>query len=143
MVTSFYKSFVKRVRLSKLRDVDQSMREKGRQILLLVDNASSHCEDGVLLTNVRVVKLPPNTTSKLLPLDQGIIYCIKRQVLRKKMEQALDLMEEGVSNPYKVGMLKGIQWCAEAWQELRPETIQHCWFHSTLISKTDINFILH
>ncbi|KAE9285650.1 hypothetical protein PF008_g26863 [Phytophthora fragariae] len=119
------------------------MRQKRRRILLLVDNASSHYDDGLALTNVRLAKLPPNTTSKRQPLDQGIIYCVKREVLRKKMEHALDRIEEGEENPNKVGMLKGIEWCAEAWQQLSVETIQHCWLHSTLISKTDMNFVLH
>ncbi|KAE8968620.1 hypothetical protein PR002_g27699 [Phytophthora rubi] len=97
-----------------LRDVDQSMREKRRRVLLLVDNASSHCDDGLALTNVRLAKLPPNTTSKIQPLGQGFIYCVKREVLRKKMEHALDRIEDGEENLYKVGMLKGIEWCAEA-----------------------------
>ncbi|GMF60832.1 unnamed protein product [Phytophthora fragariaefolia] len=126
-----------------LRDVDQSMREQRRHIFLLVDNASSHCHDGVTLTNVRVVKLPPNTTSKLQPLDQVIIYCVKRHVLRKKIECAIERIDDGEPNPYKVGMLQGIEWCAEAWQELSAQTIQHCWLHSTFIAKTDMSFILH
>ncbi|KAE9049319.1 hypothetical protein PR001_g3426 [Phytophthora rubi] len=97
-----------------LRDVDASMRAQQRHILILVDNASPHCDDGVTLTNVCVAKLPANTTSKLQPLDQGIIYCIKRDVLRKKMEFAVDAVDEGVENPYKVGALKATEWCAEA-----------------------------
>ncbi|KAE8990450.1 hypothetical protein PF011_g18352 [Phytophthora fragariae] len=92
-----------------LRDVDASMRAQQRHILILVDNASSHCDDGVTLTNVCVAKLPANTTSKLQPLDQGIIYCIKRDVLRKKMEFAVDAVDVGVENPYKVGALKATE----------------------------------
>ncbi|KAE9267028.1 hypothetical protein PR003_g31922 [Phytophthora rubi] len=126
-----------------LRDVDQSMRDQHRRILTLVDNASSHCDEDVVLTNVRLARLPPNTTAKLQPLDQGIIYCLKREELRKKMEFALEIVDEGDPNPYKVGILKGIEWCAEAWRGLPPETIQHCWLHSTLIAKSDMNFILH
>ncbi|GMF23411.1 unnamed protein product [Phytophthora fragariaefolia] len=125
-----------------LRDVDQSMREQQRHILIRVDNVSSHCDDGVVLANVRLAKLPPNTTSKLQPLVQGIIYCLKRNVLQKKMEYALERIDDGELNPYNVGMLKDIEWCAEAWREMPMETIQHCWLHSTLIAKSDLNFIL-
>ncbi|KAJ8525445.1 hypothetical protein ON010_g15670 [Phytophthora cinnamomi] len=113
-----------------------------KHVLLLLDNASSHSEEGVPLTNVRVEKLPANTTSKLQPLDQGVIYCLKRAVLRTKMNHALEKIDEGVENPYKVGMLQGIKWCAAAWEELSGATIEHCWLHSTLIKKSDIGFIL-
>ncbi|KAE8885804.1 hypothetical protein PF003_g29989 [Phytophthora fragariae] len=30
------------------------------------------------------------------------------------MEFAADAVDEGVGNPYKVGALKAIEWCAEA-----------------------------
>lgn len=128
---------------SWLRDLDASMREQGRQILLLVDNASSHSDEDVTLTNIRLEKLPPNTTSKLQPLDQGIIHCVKRHVLTRKMQHALDEMDTGNDKPYKVGMFKGIEWSIEAWQSLPAETIQHCWLHSGLISKSDMMFVLH
>ena len=115
-----------------------------RRILILVDNASSHCEDGLNLRNVRVEKLPPNTTSELQPLDQGIIYCVKRSVLNRKMDFALDLIDNGSDdNPYKVGMQRGVQWNADAWRELSSKTIEHCWLHSGLLSRSDLSFILH
>ncbi|GMF35431.1 unnamed protein product [Phytophthora fragariaefolia] len=85
-----------------LRDVDSSMRAQQRHILILVDNASLHCHDGVTLTNVCVARLPANTTFKLQPLDQGIIYCIKRDVLQNKMEFAMDAVDEGVKNSTKL-----------------------------------------
>ncbi|EEY56550.1 uncharacterized protein PITG_10093 [Phytophthora infestans T30-4] len=36
------------------------------------------------LSNVRVEKLPPNTTAKIQPLDQGIINSIQRFILSQK-----------------------------------------------------------
>ncbi|KAE8965256.1 hypothetical protein PR002_g28727 [Phytophthora rubi] len=75
------------------------MQAEKRTILLLVDNASSHDETGLLLKNVRVEKLPQNTTAKYQPLDQGIIHCVKRYVLSQKMMLALDRLGEGAENP--------------------------------------------
>ncbi|KAG3168287.1 hypothetical protein PI126_g3404 [Phytophthora idaei] len=37
----------------------------------------------------RAEKLPPNTRAKIQPIDQGIIYCVKREVLTQKMTHAL------------------------------------------------------
>eukprot|EP00644_Phytophthora_capsici_P007518 jgi/Phyca11/111803/e_gw1.21.580.1 len=67
-----------------LSDLDAKMARQDRRLLLLVDNASSHDETGLVLTHVRVLKLPPNTTAKIQPMDQGVIYCIKREELAKK-----------------------------------------------------------
>ena len=46
-----------------------------RKILLFLDNAPSHPKD-VKLTHIKVLFFPANSTSKLQPLDQGIIQTI-------------------------------------------------------------------
>lgn len=54
------------------------MRITNRKILLLMDNASCHQADNINeLSNVRVHFLPPNTTSIIQPMDQGILYSLK------------------------------------------------------------------
>lgn len=126
-----------------LQGFDQKMRLQDRRVLLLVDNASAHCDEGLELTNVVVKKLPPNTTAKIQPLDQGIIYCFKRTVLAKKMEFALDNICSGKKKPYKVNLLCAMTWCKEAWSKVSAKTIENCWHHSGLIDKASINFILN
>jgi hypothetical protein len=95
-----------------LRVVDQAMRAQRRYILLLVDNASSHYEEGVDLTNVQVAKLPPSTTPKIQPLDRSIFYCVKRDVLRGKMENALDRIDAGELDPCNVGCERALSGAA-------------------------------
>ena len=58
--------------------VKQKMIQQGRKILLLLDNVSSHSpdlKDG--FSNIKVAFLPKNTTSRLQPLDAGIIKKIQ------------------------------------------------------------------
>ena len=62
---------------SYLNQLNEIYRRKNRKIILLVDNVSSHKTDNLEQSNVRVIFLPPNTTSQMQPLDQGIIYCLK------------------------------------------------------------------
>lgn len=59
-----------------LRIVDRQMFSQNRSILLFVDNCAAH----PTVDKHRAIKLaflPPNTTSKLQPMDQGIIYNMK------------------------------------------------------------------
>ena len=51
---------------------------KGQRVLLLLDNCPSHKIDGLAFSHVDVLFLPPNTTSKLQPMDAGIIMSFKR-----------------------------------------------------------------
>jgi hypothetical protein len=123
--------------------LDEKMRAQNRSILLLVDNASSHHETGLHLTNVRVEKLPPNTTAKIQPMDQGIINCIKRYVLNQKMQHALSFLGESVANPYTVDLLTALEWCEAAWCNVTSTTIENCWRHSGLLNKAGVGFLLN
>ena len=51
---------------------------------------------------VEVLFLPPYTTSKLQPLDTGIIAAMTVRYRRFQKEYAVDLSESGVDDIYKV-----------------------------------------
>jgi len=74
------------------------MVRENRHIILLIDNTKCHLSDNINnLSNVKVHFLPPNTTSHLQPLDQGIIYSLKakyRKLLCQNRIQAYDFYEE-------------------------------------------------
>ena len=58
------------------RKVDKQMPLAQRHILLFINNCPAHPElNG--LTNIKLMFLPPNTTSHLQPCDQGIIKAFK------------------------------------------------------------------
>lgn len=63
-----------------LQEFDRQVGRKhqGQRALLLLDNCSSHKIDGLALQHVEVHFLPPNTTSKIQPMDAGIIMSFKR-----------------------------------------------------------------
>ena len=67
-----------------IKSVDRKMRRQGRKIILFLDNAPSHPK--IQLGNVKTVFLPPNTTSKVQPMDQGIIQSMKLKFHKRQSE---------------------------------------------------------
>ena len=63
-----------------LSEWNRELYKQKRKITLLVDNAPGHIADDY--DNIKLIFLPPNTTSKLQPLDQGIISWVKREYRR-------------------------------------------------------------
>ena len=85
-------------------------RHVNRKILLLVDNALSHIWRNLDLPNIEIVSLPPNTTSKLQPMNAGIIASFKCHYRRRQLAHALDLIDlEECRNSYKVDLLTAMK----------------------------------
>ncbi|GFW03557.1 hypothetical protein TNCV_3987761 [Trichonephila clavipes] len=88
------------------------MKEKSLdfKVLLIVDNAASHPQ--LEHPNVQLVFLPPNTTSLIQPLDQGIIATYKNIILRQRLEGNND--EEEKSTPLTGKLIQeGLQLCSK------------------------------
>ncbi|XP_068226561.1 tigger transposable element-derived protein 1-like [Palaemon carinicauda] len=69
------------------------------KILLVLDNAPGHpphLDD--FHPDVQVIYLPPNTTSLLQPMDQGIIANFKKYYTRRTYRQALKAVDDETSN---------------------------------------------
>jgi hypothetical protein len=107
----------------------------GRKVLLLLDNFSAHLAaanevesmpQGLGLGNTEVVFLPPNTISKLQPLDQGIIASFKARYRRSWTRFMLDQHELGFDPLQSMNGLKAIQFSVRAWDEVSISTISNC-----------------
>lgn len=104
-------------------------RTTGRRALLLIDNCSAHgTVDSIpSLTNVTVDFLPPNTTSKLQPMDAGIIATFKTRYRKLQYERALDISQGNVDNIYKIDQLTAMKYCRAVWERMGDEVISNCW----------------
>lgn len=115
-----------------LRRLDRYIgRETGRKILLLVDNCSAHGKHNTLpeLSNVRVEFLPPNTTSKVQPLDAGIIAWVKNRYRRRLLMRVFDNIDMGRKSIYNVDVLTAMRWVSEEWDMCPSEVIENCFNH--------------
>ena len=105
--------------------------KQGRNILLFIDNVSSH--DPALkgrFSNIKIIFLPKNTTSRLQPLDAGIIKNFKvhyRRLLLKHTLAQIDGTDLTASAIVKtINVLTAIRWIKKAWDEVKPQTIINC-----------------
>lgn len=72
----------------------------GRKASLFVNKCSAHGTNDSLpiLDIVEVIYLPPNTKSKLQPLDAGMTALMKLRYRRVQMERAIDAVNENVEH---------------------------------------------
>ena len=73
--------------------------------------------------------LPKNMTSRLHPLDAGIIRNFKhkcRKLLVRYVVSGIDDRKAASQIIEQVRLLKAITWLQTAWKSVVPETIKHC-----------------
>lgn len=107
---------------------DRDMKRQGRKVCLLLDNCSAHRIDDVVLTNTDVKYFPPNCTSLIQPLDQGVIVSLKRAYRSRLMQRLLLNIENGRET--KIDLYMALQMMAAAWSTLKRDTISNCFRHS-------------
>ena len=94
------------------------------------DSAACHPETAHAgLKNIKLVFLPKNTTSRLQPLDAGIIRNFKHKYRKLLVRCVVSRIDEGKTASQiieGVHVLKAITWLQTAWKSVVPETIKHC-----------------
>lgn len=112
---------------------DKDMIKQNRKIILFIDNCSAH-NDLPSLKNINVKFLPPNTTSKLQPLDAGIIQNFKVFYRKEVVHKLLLDIEKGKKDP--VDVLQAIRFSHKAWAKVSQSTIFNC-FRSSGFEKNN------
>lgn len=121
-----------------LGNLNRKMRLEGRRIALITDNCPSHPPaetppknyQGSLppvLTHVKLIYLPKNTTPYLQPLDQGIIRSFKAGYRRKYAEHMVTFFNEKGHGSPPLDILQAILYISAAWEELPEALIFNCW----------------
>uniref|UniRef100_A0A3P8SAK2 HTH CENPB-type domain-containing protein n=1 Tax=Amphiprion percula TaxID=161767 RepID=A0A3P8SAK2_AMPPE len=103
------------------------------KVLLLLDTApghSAHLDD--FNPNVRVVYLPPDTTSLLQPMDQGVIASFKAYYLRTTFAMAVRATEKDkdltLMNFWKsYDILTAVKNISDSWDEVQQTNLNGMW----------------
>lgn len=114
--------------------VEDYMKQKNLsfKVLLIVDNATSHCKQ-LSHPNVQILFLPPNCTSLIQPLDQGIIHAFKAIYLRQSYDIIYDRLEnkEDARDVIKTwkdfSILDCINTIQSSCKEIKKSTLNACW----------------
>uniref|UniRef100_A0A8C4SMY0 HTH CENPB-type domain-containing protein n=1 Tax=Erpetoichthys calabaricus TaxID=27687 RepID=A0A8C4SMY0_ERPCA len=98
--------------------------------LLLIDNAPSHPEEMQLVCDdIKAIFLPPNVTSILQPMDQGVLQALKQNYRKMLLRSLLEDNEELtiLDKLMKMNIKDVIYWVAEAWENTCKESLQKSW----------------
>ena len=104
------------------------------KILLLLDNAPAHPSTETLTSadgRVTSCFLPPNSTSILQPMDQGILEAFKRRYKKQLLRHII--LENGTSTltvpeiVKKLTIKDAVYWSAQAWEEVTSLSLSRAW----------------
>ena len=118
-----------------LTDWNNNLIKQNCYVLLLIDSAPGHIIGKY--SNIRIQFLPPNTTAKLQPLDQGIIKSTKynyRTILMTKYLAGVESKQEAKTIMKSYDFVVACQVLVEALDALIPENIQKCFLKAGFMS---------
>ena len=107
-----------------IRKLDSSFRAQDRKVVLLIDNCPAHPEIKNL-TNINLIFLPPNTTSVLEPMDQGVIGSLKPHYRRRIVCLCIKSLDQNKPLP-KITILHAMKNLVSSWNAVSEETIVNC-----------------
>lgn len=107
-----------------VRGQDRKFECEGRKIALIVDNCPAHPAISNLKA-INLVFLPPNTTCKTQPMDQGVIRSTKAFYRGTIVRRYIDAVEKGKPPP-NITILDAMTILAGAWNRVSAETVRNC-----------------
>ncbi|GFT36213.1 tigger transposable element-derived protein 6 [Trichonephila clavipes] len=115
-----------------LVSLNSDMKREKRHIILFLDSCTVH-NNAPPSSNVKLQFFPTNSTSKLQPLDQGIIHNFKTFYRREVVKSVLDNLENQ-QNVTTISTLTALIIIANAWSVVTLLTIHSCFKKSVFPS---------
>ena len=111
-----------------VREQDEKFENEGRKVVLIIDNCPAHpvIEN---LKSITLYFLPPNTTSALQPMGQGVIWSLKSRYRTRIIQKVLAAIEQGKQLPV-ISILEAMKILALSWSEVSNEAITNCFMKS-------------
>ena len=97
---------------------------EGRKLALLIDNCPAHPSFSDL-TNVQLVFLPPDTTSVLQPMDQGVIRGLIAHYWGKVVRRLCSALDKTKTLP-KISIIQAMKILVPSWEAVSAQAIVNC-----------------
>ena len=107
-----------------VRKLDTKFDAEGRKIVLIIDNCPAHPNVDNLKA-IQLVFLPPNTTSKTQPVDQGVIRALKAFYRTNVARRQIKYVDEGKTTP-KINILQAMRMLVKSWDTISINTVKNC-----------------
>ena len=107
-----------------VREHYEKFENEGRKVALIIDNCPAH----PIIENLKSITLyflPPNTTSALQPMDQGVIWSLKSKYRTNVIQKILAAIDQGKQLP-AISILVAMKMLVLSWNEVTKETITNC-----------------
>ena len=104
-----------------VREVDRRFIKEVQKIVLLVDNCPAHPSIDNLVST-ELIFLPPNTTSKLQPIDQGVIRSLKAYYKTMSIKKSIEAIRKKKTLP-EFSVLDAMQILDVTWGKVTTKTV--------------------
>ena len=111
-----------------LDKLNSKFKSENRNILLYLENFSGHNRKDKTdhnYSNIKIHFYPPNCTSMIQPMDQGIIKTEKVNYKKNVVRRKLDSIEYRYEME-PITILDAIEYTDKAWREIKQSTIANC-----------------
>ena len=107
-----------------VRELDNQFEKENRKIALIIDNCTVHPEIGGLKAT-DLFFLPPNKTSVLQPMDQGLICSLKARYRAKVVQKMIEAID-GNKSLSNISVLDSMKMLVLSRDEATDKTVQNC-----------------
>ena len=104
-----------------VREIDRRFTAEGKKIALVVDNCPAYPSIDNLVS-VDLIFFPPNTTSKLQPVDQGVIRSLKAYYKSLSVRKLIEAIEKNKPLP-EFSILDAVRMLDVAWEKLQKKRL--------------------
>ena len=104
-----------------IREMDTKFTKEKKKVALIIDNCPAHPTIDNL-KSIELIFLPPNTTSKLQPMDQGVIRSLKAYYKALALQRLVVAINKGKDLPV-FSILDAMKMLDLAWQKVKTSTI--------------------
>ena len=107
-----------------VRKQDRKFALEGCKVVLVIDNCTAH-PNIENLKSITFYFLPPNTTSCVQFMDQGVIRSSKCKYRTRLIKTIIDVIDNGKQVP-GISILETMKMLAHSWSEISESAIINC-----------------